>query len=335
MNTPAVIIYKDFDPFYHSLYIQGIHALFPSDQVRYSFNDFPRGVFRHQLALIVNGPTPSRVYVCHSDYVRYEPAGLEWSELYAKINIDPASPAPRRSPEVLPIGPSFAIRIYSFAGALYRSLAAFRWWDPAAREHFANYYRQRRYRLPESAYVPAASTPDYLFFAGSLWPDDPATNQSRAEFIQACRAVPGLQFEGGFTPRPQRSSDPPGFEHLTVPAPYSFREYLDKTRRSLAVFNTPAVGGCLGWKLGEFLALGKAIISTPLNRVLPAPLVHGDHIHYVEPTRAAITDAVEQIRRDDAYRRRLEQRAREYYVEYLAPAAVMSRIVAAVNRDRT
>ena len=47
----------------------------------------------------------------------------------------------------------------------------------------------------------------------------------------------------------------------------------ERTARSAVVFNCPAVHGCLGWKLGEYLTLRKAIISTDLGRRLPAPLV--------------------------------------------------------------
>ena len=48
------------------------------------------------------------------------------------------------------------------------------------------------------------------------------------------------------------------------------------------MLNTPGVSGCLGWKLGEYLALGKAIISTPIQRQLLADLEHGTHIHVVD-----------------------------------------------------
>ncbi len=330
MKTLKLIVHQNFDAFYDSFYVQGFHEVFPRGHIRYSRNDFP-AAFVHRLAFIVEGSTPRKVYVCHSDFASYNDIALRWSDVYAKINIDPHLPSPGPVPHILPIGPSFATRIYSPIAALYRAFASFRLADANPREHFANYYRQRRYRLPEAAYTPAESNPNYLFFTGSLWHDEAATNLARATFMEAGAAVDGIKFEGGFAPRPQAGDDPPGYDHLKVSGQYPFPEYLEKTKRSVVVFNTPAVGGCLGWKLGEFLALGKAIISTPLFRVLPAPLIHGTHIHYVEPTREAMRGAIEMIRRDESYRRTLERGARQYYQDNLRPSAVVTSMVKAAD----
>lgn len=328
--APRVLVNRDFDPFYHSFYIRGLREVVPRHHLAYSSDEFPKS-FGHRLAMIVHGADRERVFVCHSDYSTLDPAVLDWCDLYAKINIDPAQPLPESAPAILPIGPSFGVRVYSLPGAAVRALTAYRPSDVDPREHFANYYRQWRYRLPEAAYAPGEADPDYTFFAASLWHEDVATNQARAAFIEAARSLPGVRFEGGFAPRPHPGDDPPGYEALTTPTRVPFRDYLEKTRRSFVVFNTPAVGGCLGWKLGEFLALGKAIVSTPLNRVLPAPLLHGEHVHYVEPTREAIRDAIARIHGDSAYRRRLERGAREYYQRYLRPSAVVRRILEAAG----
>jgi glycosyltransferase involved in cell wall biosynthesis len=111
-----------------------------------------------------------------------------------------------------------------------------------------------------------------------------------------------------------------------------FSEYIEKTKKSAVAFNTPAVHGCLGWKLAEFLALGKAIISTEVGRILPAPFVHGEHVHFVDGSETSIREAVTRITSDDIYRAKLESGAREYYEAYLAPGKVIERIMhAAVN----
>jgi len=96
---------------------------------------------------------------------------------------------------------------------------------------------------------------------------------------------------------------------------YTHTEFIQKTKASAVVFITPAVARCLSWRLGEYLALGKAIVATPIERLLPAPLIHGKHIHYVEASLESIKNAVQLICQDDAYRRKLEQGAREYYLE--------------------
>ena len=73
-----------------------------------------------------------------------------------------------------------------------------------------------------------------------------------------------IRFEGGF--RPRQNHDVTGYEEFTVPGSFGMREYMDKTKQSMLAFSTPAVHDCFGWILGEYLALGKAIISTPILR---------------------------------------------------------------------
>jgi hypothetical protein len=92
-------------------------------------------------------------------------------------------------------------------------------------------------------------------------------------------------------------------------------------------FNNPAVHGCHGWKLGEFLALGKAIITLPLSRALPAPLEHGVHLHVVDGSPESLDDALDRIRRDDAYRRTLEANARRWYEQQIEPQRLASRLL--------
>lgn len=110
-----------------------------------------------------------------------------------------------------------------------------------------------------------------------------------------------------------------------------FTEYIQKTKKSAVAFNTPAVHGCLGWKLAEFLALGKAIISTDVGRVLPVPLVHSEHVHFVDGSESSIREAVKRITSDEAYRAKLEAGAREYYDVYLAPRKVIERVMHAAG----
>jgi glycosyltransferase involved in cell wall biosynthesis len=104
-------------------------------------------------------------------------------------------------------------------------------------------------------------------------------------------------------------------------------EYLDRTRRSSLVFSAPSVHACLGWKLGEYLALGKAIVSTELGRALPAPLEHGVHVHYVRSEVDDMTEAIEEINRNSGYRRTLERGARRWYEEYMAPSVVAAKLI--------
>ena len=85
-------------------------------------------------------------------------------------------------------------------------------------------------------------------------------------------------------------------------------------------FNTPAFWDCHGWKLGEYLALGKAIISTPLSNDLPAPLIHGQHIHIIpDSSKESIREAVVLLINNPDYRENLEKNALNYWNEFGNP----------------
>jgi glycosyltransferase involved in cell wall biosynthesis len=81
------------------------------------------------------------------------------------------------------------------------------------------------------------------------------------------------------------------------------------------------------FKLAEFLALGKAIISTPISRELPEPLCHGEHVHYVDGSVDALREAITKIAGDREYRTHLEQNAHDYYIRHLRPKIVVERLL--------
>jgi glycosyltransferase involved in cell wall biosynthesis len=102
---------------------------------------------------------------------------------------------------------------------------------------------------------------------------------------------------------------------------------LEKTKSSALVFFTPAVWHSHTFKLAEYLALGKAIISTPIVRELPAPLVHGCHIHYVDGSLDSMRAAIQLLLDDHDYRKHLERNAYDYYSSFLSPKRVIERLL--------
>ena len=100
----------------------------------------------------------------------------------------------------------------------------------------------------------------------------------------------------------------------------SISEYIEKTKQSVFVFNTPAFWNCHGWKLGEYLAMGKAIVSTPLSNDLPYPLEHGVNIHFLkDDSEEEMQNAINQIIENQAYRKKLEAGAKKYWDTYGTP----------------
>ena len=324
-------VYPACNALYYSFYLAGLRQVLGRSGVRYRRRGFPP-FGHHGLALETIETRPRRVFISASDGPGLQPAVLAWCDVYGKANLDPERVPPASAGRCLAIGPSFPVRFWEPGAALARALINYlrcRGRVGSAREHFANFRRQYRYRLPLDAYQPGTSEPGYVFFAATLWKKEAATNRFRAHFLEVCQAMPGPDLEGGFVPRTR--GDIPGFDHVTVDRRFSVAEYVRGIRRSAVVFNTPAVSGCHGWKLAEFLALGKAIISTPLSRAMPAPLVDGMHCHFVDGSRASIRGAIERLLGDGEYRQRLEANARDYYLRYLSPTRVIERVA----RSRT
>lgn len=323
-----VQVHPGFDGLYYSPYLLGLKETYGGSALVFSKRGIPN-FGHHGLAFRTKrGQNKMRVFISASDGPGINPDAFEWADIYAKVNLERARGTGPDTRKLLAIGPSFPVRLWNLRKTLAMSLGSFlacRGNVGGYRRHFSHYLAQYRYRLPEHRYTASKSDSDYVFFASRLWLKEPDTNHFRANFIRACRSIDDLRFEGGFVPRVAQDID--GFEDLTVNSSYSLEEYLQGIRRSLVVFNTPAVAGCHGWKLAEYLALGKAIITTALIRELPRPLEHGRHFHEVDGTETAIREAIQEIRGNDKYRTELEANARDYYDRYLKPSAVVERIV--------
>lgn len=328
-----IIISPVFDAFYYSFYLQGVHDAFPDHGISFSVQPFPSFTEKCLAFIISDGTTANNIIIDCTDGSEIRPKELAWCDIYGKVNLNLADLPNENAGKVVPIGPSFGINIWSPLKSWYLScgnlIKAFNKISNS-KEHIANYRRQYKYRLPISSFSPSeVSQSDYIFHLSSLWKNDPVTNSNRALFIDVCRQLSdtsSLTFEGGFAPL-LPGHPVSGFDGMVHERRYPLSEWMEKTRRSCVVFNTPAVYSCHGWKLPEYLALGKAIISTPLARELPAPLIHGQHIHYVEADQDEIKSAIDRISSDHEYRQNLEHNARAYFDEHLRPDRVIKRLV--------
>ncbi|MCB1037592.1 MAG: hypothetical protein KDD47_27420, partial [Acidobacteria bacterium] len=248
-----VHLYPAFNALYYSFYAEGLRRVVGPGRIRLTASGFP-DLGSHGLALRLVGREERRIFISASDGPGLNAEALAWCDLFVKVNLDPAQVPAHAAHKVMAPGPSFPVRAWGPAAAAFAAAGSFvaaRGRVPSVREHFANYRRQYRYRLEEEAYRPGESEGDYVFFLSTLWRSEPETNRLRSLFVQAASGRSGLRFEGGFAPR--RGAPVPGFEEETAPRRVSIAEYVEKTKRSCAVFNTPAVSGCHGWKLGEFL----------------------------------------------------------------------------------
>ena len=321
-----VIIYSLVDVFYYSFYIEGLYRVFGKKNITFSCKEFP-GFPERTFAAIIKGDKEIKIAIDAFDTAKINLHLLEWADVYGKVNKNEEYLPQKNQNKILAVGPGFGIRIWS---PLETITYSFRNWfisrkrAKLRRNFFASYWRQHK-RVNLNKYNTLPNNRDnFIYFISSLWKKEKKTNSDRFLFMSACKELPFVQFEGGFAPRDDIKKM--GFEKL-VSERVNLQEYLNKISSSFVVFNTPAVQNCHGWKLGEYLALGKAIISTRPSNLLPEPLIHGKHLHLVSENKEEMKMAITKILNEPEYRKKLETNAREYYSNNLAPEIVVKKLI--------
>jgi glycosyltransferase involved in cell wall biosynthesis len=315
------IVYVDpaCDILYSSYYIHGLKNLF--GKVKFCGKYFSE--FKHNNkflpVVIKNGANIHKLIFDFGDGFKINEQAMAWCDVYGKININDSLIDAKNYPKLVSIGPGFGLRIFSktatyfWAGINY--LQAFKR-IPDTKRFFSDYFAQYK-RQSMDYYKPVASKSNYIFFAGALWKKENETNRLRANYIRACKRVEAIQFEGGFAPRSK--DDITGYEDITLTAQVPMSDYLTNIKESAVVFNTPVIHDCHGWKLGEFMALGKAMVTTKIINRLPAPLEYGKAVHFIEGGEDDIYEAVKLLTSDHAYRQRMEKEIHQYFLEHVTP----------------
>lgn len=326
-----VLIYAPVDVFYYSFYIEGFYRLYGRKNVRFSTSEFPAFSSRILAAIVKQDEIEKRIVIDALDTATIFKKPLEWCEVYGKVNYDRKNIPDNYQNQIISIGPSFGIQIWSLVDTLKFALINYLKSKNRIylkRYYFTSYWRQFK-RLPLRDYEGILySRKNFIFFISSLWKNEDKTNKKRANFIMACKELNEINFEGGFAPRSDK--DDLGYIEL-IDKRIPPKEYLKKIKESVLVFNTPAVQNCHGWKLPEFLVLGKAIISTAHINEMAVSLDHGIHLHYVSDSKEDIKKAILKILKEPEYQKSLEQKSKEYFYNNLAPQIVVKRLIDHLN----
>jgi glycosyltransferase involved in cell wall biosynthesis len=327
-NDMKVYIDSACDILYSSFYIEGIRKIFKRRSIEFSSKYFTE--FRHNnnfFCFVVEEEKHTlKIVIDFSDGTKIDNKAYNWSNVYAKINILYKDFGKYK--KLISIGPGFGVRIFSIPATTYYAISNLL--KSLGRvtnvKRFLSNYKAQLNR-PTLAYYNEFifSEGNYIYFASSLWRKETETNNFRANFIRAAKSIEGIKFEGGFAPRALKDID--GFDDITMIERASFSEYFGKIKSSIVVFNTPAVLNCHGWKLGEYLALGEAIISTPISRVLPVDLEEGKHYILTDGTEENIKQQLIKLIKDPELRRKLACNAKKYYCDCLAPDKIIERIL--------
>lgn len=333
---------------YASFYIKGFASVFGSGKIVFDLVEVP-GLANQQdyyrgCTLLIEGSEGKtyRVFIDSHDSNIVHEGFYEWADVYAKINVRPEDAGRGK---LLVIGPGFGIRLWNPVKTMLMGVRNLLKCKISAHFPFSvktylldyAYTFVRRNDISIYATQEGVERKDYVFALSTLWYDAQTystTNRFRGTFAKVCKNLYPV-FEGGFfyipstdveRQFPQYREYLEEYKDMLITRRIGMKEYLEKTKRSAIVFNTPSVLGCHGWKLGEYLAMGKAIVSTPLNNLMPGDFVAGKHFIEVKGVED-IADAVTRLKDDEALRLRLKQNAKGYYDKYVAPAAVVKRIM--------
>ena len=172
--------------------------------------------------------------------------------------------------------------------------------------------------------APAPQQPPKVLFLTRAWepevgrPQQPtrdALNATRAACIRAVRSAFGASALAGFADSPYARANYPDL--VMVSALTSKVGYLSALRNYPICVSTTGLHGSVGWKMGEYVAFAKAIVSEPLLNRAPA-FEEGEHY-------LAFRDAAECVARiselfdDPQLRRFLMYNNAEYYQRMLRP----------------
>ncbi|KAF2325964.1 hypothetical protein [Flavobacterium nitrogenifigens] len=319
-----IYIYGLCNIFYDAYYIQGLNEVYKNFEFNVSkFPAFSQGTFA---VIIEEGNQSKKIIIDSRDSSEISTPELEWCDVYGKINYNSKDLPVTYEKKIVRIGPSFGVRIWNLIETLYfltLNFVKFRKNIKNKKEFIANYWRQYK-RLELKKYQYVKSSLNEIFFMNSIWKKENETNENRALFIETCKKKSNLIFEGGFAAR--TNGDNLGFDKLVYSKKIPLNIYIEKIKNSAFVFNTPAVLSCHGWKLGEFLALGKAIITTHHYNELPADLENEKHVLYIR-NEDELQKSIKKLMHDPTFKHSLELESRDYFEKYLAPQKVILRLL--------
>ena len=322
------------DILYKSYYLLGLIQLFGERNVQFS-----GAPFRSLSCVARNGKATNFIVCDGTRERRYTIAGddsyvvnaelYDWCDLYGSVNANRALTPEEQQAKLVTLCPSFAVRYAEPVRMTLDCLGSLPARPLQWKKHLGKYKRLLQ-RMPYGRYqVRGTVREGYVFTSSTLWysdewnKNDEQVNLARARFIRACRTLPGITLEGGLVSQGSGRSSEELFRDCLSDR-YPVERWIELTRQSVCVFNTPAFWNCHGWKLGEYMALGKAIVSTPLINDLPQPLEHGRHIHITENSEEAFGEAVSYINSHPDYRRMLEENITNYWERYGTPVASLA-----------
>jgi glycosyltransferase involved in cell wall biosynthesis len=331
---------------YASLYIHGLYEMFGRNNVIYSYKPFRELIqkngkedFDHYFAFYDHAKNIKYV-VDFRDKNTYNHSALQWSNIYGKINFNSTVPYYTELPvnlkkKIVKLAPNFGIKIYGTV-ELYLLLLLnfvvsriFLTLSISLRQFSSAYNWMNKRQKLEDYLMQSETENDYIFHASTFYSNQnygEKTNQLRAEFIRACRANKNFTFEGGLKFSENISNaDRLSYEDVSLKNYVPNNIYLEKIKKSSIVFSTPAAWGCHGWKLAEYFAMGKVIVSTPFYNDTPDGISNNGNMILVRDLNE-INRSMSELLNDPQKLNKIRIGSEKYYIEHVSPKAALIKL---------
>lgn len=349
------LLYGSTSPHLQQLYT-GFHLLQRSGDLRLSqrvrrtpikyLNDAPHlsDAGHAHLDVIVDGRL--RLHFDTHDAQEIALGELEDCDFYFKRSYLPAvvgALATHHRGKVLPLGLNYRVlpdaadifairRGLSMTGLSRASLSAFKQaFDTRNRFGF-----QPRLSHMESA-PDLEAAPNVLFLVAAYDPYDDSdraqekiddrigVNETRARCIRLLKEALGPRFTGGFARSPftlERYAD------LVVPPESTSQEGYLRALQSFSIcVASTGLHGSTGWKLAEYIAFAKAVLSEPLIYDVPGGFASGrNYLEFTSPEECV--DGAVRLIEDSTLRQQIMRNNATYYRDYLRPDRLVGNALA-------
>jgi hypothetical protein len=303
MREFLVGLHPEFDPRYTSLLLAGLRRC---GKVVLRKTDAVGG---HAMVRVESGGRKFLVDLWdHSN--GWDEPGLAWCDVYLKRSLAAARE------KVVPFGMNYggrgtlsALQAARVRGDLRKAV------DLMRRPHWKDYENP-----PEGRFE------DVVLLQTRLWdeeecPGDTGINEERVELVSALKAGLGDRFRGGLIDNALARKMAP---QLIANGPTKQRDYVRWQMSAKVAVYTRGLFGSVGFKMAEYLASSKCIVSEPISCVFPTPLVDGKHLTVFRDTK----ECIELCRAALMAGRDRQRDAWSYYSEHVRLAADAMKVLA-------
>lgn len=294
-------------------------------------NNTPQHLKRARLEHAIVEFAGKRLYFDFHDSQEIDLAGLAESDLYFKRSLSLGSAADHALSRVFPAGLNYNVESASFDRfAFWRNLKL-----NSGLGRFREFWRHlpigRKTSLSSQRFETGFQdiAPKVLFMT-RLWdPDDNLNrtaekrahfmhiNEIRAQCVRRLKDCLGADFFGGVADTPVARKICPDLLINSQDDVLKWR-YIQLVKRHPICITTTGLHGSIGWKLAEYVAMGRAIITERLENAVPGGF--SENIHYLSfETADECAALAEKLIKDVTLRTSLMKSCLQYYQEHLRP----------------